>query len=47
MHDTDVLVSDADGRFYTGATGDLTRRVEKHGAGRVESTVPTTSEARV
>jgi putative endonuclease len=32
MHDTDVLASEDDGRFYTGATEDLRRRVEEHGA---------------
>jgi putative endonuclease len=38
MHYTYVLLSEVDGRFYIGATEDLRRRVEKHGAGRVEST---------
>jgi putative endonuclease len=38
MHYTYVLLREVDGRFYIGATEDLRRRVEKHGAGRVEST---------
>ena len=38
MHYTYVLLSEADGRFYIGATRDLKRRVEKHGDGEVEST---------
>ena len=38
MHYTYGLLSEADGRFYIGTTQDLKHRVEKHGAGRVEST---------
>ena len=38
MNHTYVLLSEVDGRFYVGATQDLKRRVEDHGAGRVEST---------
>ena len=38
MHYTYVLLSEADGRFYIGATEDLKRRVKEHEAGRVEST---------
>ncbi len=38
MHYTYVLLSEADRRFYIGATQDLKRRVEQHAAGRVEST---------
>ena len=38
MHYTYVMLSEADGRFYTGATGDLRKRVALHAAGRVRST---------
>jgi putative endonuclease len=38
MHYTYVLLSEADGRFYIGATEDLKRRVKEHEVGRVEST---------
>ncbi len=38
VHYTYVLLSQADGRFYTGTTGDLRKRVEQHLAGRVHST---------
>ena len=38
MHDTYVLLSEADGRFYTGATRDLRSRVALHAAGRVQAT---------
>ena len=38
MHYTYVLLSEADGRFYMGATRDLKQRFPEHGAGRVEST---------
>jgi len=38
MHYTYVLLSIRDGRWYTGATGDLRARVEDHLKGRVEST---------
>ncbi len=33
-----VLLSDVDGDFYTGATGDLKYRVEEHSEGLVETT---------
>jgi len=33
-----VLQSKADGKFYTGFTSDLDRRVEEHNSGRVYST---------
>ena len=38
MHFTYVLRSDADGRFYIGATNDLRTRLELHRTGRVRST---------
>ena len=38
MYYTYVLLSEADGRFYIGATRDLKRRVERHAAGGVGST---------
>jgi len=38
MHYTYVLRSDADERFYIGATNDLRARVEAHERGRVRST---------
>ena len=38
MHYTYVLLSEADGRLYTGTTGDLRRRMTLHAAGRVRST---------
>ncbi|MFC1881519.1 GIY-YIG nuclease family protein [Thermodesulfobacteriota bacterium] len=33
-----VLLSEKDGRFYTGSTNDLKRRLDEHKAGKVEST---------
>ncbi len=39
MHYTSVLFSETDGGFYTGAAGDLHKRIEQHAAGRVPSTV--------
>ena len=33
-----VLLSEKDGRFYTGSTNDLKRRINEHNAGKVEST---------
>ena len=33
-----VLISEQDGRFYTGSTNDLKRRLDEHNAGKVEST---------
>ena len=33
-----VLLSDKDGRFYTGATSDLRRRLREHETGSVSST---------
>lgn len=38
MHYTYVLLSEADGRFYTGTTRDLRNRVALHASGRVHST---------
>jgi putative endonuclease len=35
---TYVLLSERDGRFYTGSTGDLRARFRDHNAGRVQST---------
>jgi predicted GIY-YIG superfamily endonuclease len=35
MHYTYVLLSEADGRFYIGATEELKRRMKEHGAGQV------------
>lgn len=34
-----VLHSEKDGRFYTGSTNDLKRRLSEHDKGRVESTL--------
>jgi putative endonuclease len=36
---TYVLLTEADGKFYTGATSDLRKRLRLHAAGRVASTV--------
>jgi putative endonuclease len=36
---TYVLLSEADGKLYTGATSDLRKRLKLHAAGRVASTV--------
>ena len=33
-----VLLSEKDGRFYIGSTGDLRERLREHGKGRVRST---------
>jgi putative endonuclease len=38
MQYTYVLVSEKDGNFYTGLTGDLERRLDLHNAGEVPST---------
>lgn len=38
MEYTYVLVSERDGRFYTGSTGDLRSRFRDHNLGRVHST---------
>ena len=38
MFYTYVLQSEVDGNFYTGSTGNLTRRFEQHNKGLVEST---------
>jgi len=38
MQYTYVLLSERDGRFYTGSSGDLRARVHEHNAGRVHST---------
>ena len=34
-----LLLSEKDGKFYTGSTDDLKRRIAEHEAGYVESTV--------
>jgi len=38
MEYTYVLLSERDGRFYTGSTGDLRARFRDHNVGRVHST---------
>ena len=38
MHYIYVLISKKDGKFYTGSTNDLKRRLDEHNAGKVEST---------
>jgi putative endonuclease len=38
MYYTYVLLSDADSRFYTGATSDLRKRIAEHTEGHVRST---------
>lgn len=38
MHYTYVLLSDDQGRFYTGYTGDLRKRLQEHHGGRVRWT---------
>ena len=38
MHYTYVLMSEADGRFYIGTSGDLRERLKLHETGRVRST---------
>ena len=38
MHYRYVLLSETDGRFYTGTTGDLQKRLDQHAGGRVRST---------
>ena len=35
-----MLLSQRDGNWYIGATGDLRARLKSHGAGRVPSTAP-------
>jgi putative endonuclease len=40
VHDTYVLLSQRDGNWYIGATGDLRARLKSHRAGRVPSTAP-------
>ena len=39
MNYTYVLLSEADGRLYIGATADLRERLKLHTAGRIRSTV--------
>ncbi|MFC1817417.1 GIY-YIG nuclease family protein [Thermodesulfobacteriota bacterium] len=39
MHYVYVLLSRKDGRFYTGSTSDLRRRLHEHNSGNVESTM--------
>lgn len=39
MHYVYVLQSRADGKLYTGCTGDLRRRMQQHNTGQVPSTV--------
>jgi putative endonuclease len=38
MHYVYVLMSQKDGKFYTGSTNNLKRRLDEHNAGKVEST---------
>jgi len=38
MYYTYVLLSQKDGRFYTGSTGNLGKRIKEHNSGRVSST---------
>jgi putative endonuclease len=38
MEYTYVLISERDGKFYTGSTGDLRKRFRDHNEGRVRST---------
>jgi putative endonuclease len=38
MHYVYVLHSAKDGKLYTGATGDLRKRIEGHNNGKVDST---------
>lgn len=38
MHFTYVLLSEADGKLYTGATADLRERMRLHTTGRIRST---------
>ena len=38
MQCTDVLLSELDGRFYTGWSSDLLARIHEHNAGAVRST---------
>ena len=33
-----ILISEKDGKFYTGSTKDLKRRINEHNGGRVDST---------
>ena len=33
-----ILLSGKDGKFYTGSTNDLKRRINEHNSGRVDST---------
>ena len=47
MHYTYVLLSDKDGRFYTGCSADLRARLREHTAGKVRSTAYRTPLALV
>ena len=38
MHYVYILISKKDGKFYTGSTNDLKRRLDEHNGGKVEST---------
>lgn len=38
MHYVYVLLTEVDGRFYTGCTGDLRKRFQQHNDGKVSST---------
>jgi len=38
MHYVYILISEVDGKFYTGSTGDLKRRLKEHESGNVNST---------
>jgi len=38
MHYVYILISEKDGKFYTGSTSNLKRRLDEHNGGKVEST---------
>ena len=38
MHYVYILLSEKDGKFYTGSTNDLKRRIKEHKSGQVKST---------
>ena len=39
MHYVYLLFSEKDGKFYTGSTNDLKRRLQEHNSGNVRSTI--------